>query len=180
MVPFLQCILVAVLMLEALKKAWAWARKYLLAPLPAILIVAGAILLIALGAKNIQIGGILAKLFGKGEAKKAVDKANSIPEDRVDANGKVILPGTPDEKGITQAVVVPIEPPGMFSNPDTVTIVNPEDNKPVVIDLPTGVKASDVDKVVVVQPEVYAVTVKNTSKVSAQSVDDLLAKYGQK
>lgn len=177
MVPFLQCILVAVLMLEALKKAWAWARKYLLAPLPAILIVAGAILLIALGAKNIQIGGILAKLFGKGEAKKAVDKANSIPEDRVDANGKVILPGTPDEKGITQAVVVPIEPPGMFSNPDTVTIVNPEDNKPVVIDLPIGVSSNDVDKVVVISTDIHVVTVKSSSGVSAEDIDFLLKKY---
>ena len=167
-------------MLEKLKTAGAWARKYLLAPLPAILIVAGAILLIALGVKNVQIGGVLSKLFGKGEAKKAVDTANSLPEDRVDADGKIIQPGTPDEKGITQAIVVPIEPPGMFSNPDTVTIKPPGEEKPVVIDLPTGVKAKDVDKVVVVQPEIYAVTVKNNSKVSAQSVDDLLAKYGSK
>lgn len=164
-------------MFDILKKMWAWVRKYLVAPVPAILIVAGALLLIAFGFKNIQIGGILSKLFGKGESKKAVDTANSIPDHRVDSEGKVIPAGTPDEKGMTQAVVVSIEPPGMFSNPDTVTIKHPEEGKAVVIDLPTGVKAKDVDKVVVVSPEIHIVTVKNTSTVTAKSVDELLAKY---
>lgn len=161
------------------KKVWGWLRKYVLAPIPALIIVAVAILLVIAGAKNVQIGGIMAKLFGKGETKKAVDKANSLPEDRVDASGKIIPPGTPDEKGMTQAVVVPIEPPGMFSNPDTVTIKHPDEAKPVVIELPTGVKAKDVDKVVIVKPDVHVVTVKNTSKVQASDVDDLLAKYGK-
>lgn len=161
-------------------KVWAWMRRYLFAPLPIILVVVGAIILVVLGAKNIQIGGILAKLTGRKEGgTKAVDVANTLPEDRVDQDGKVIPIGTPDSKGVTQAVVVPIEPPGMFSNPDTVTIKHPEAEKPVVVELPVGVKADDVDKVIMVQPEVYAVTVKNTSKVSAKTVDDLLAKYGK-
>lgn len=160
-------------------RAWSWIRRYLLAPIPALVIVAGAIILVVLGAKNIQIGGILGKLFGhKGDSKKAVDVANTVPEDRVDKDGKIIPPGTPDEKGITQAVVVPIEPPGIFSNPDKVVINHPEEKKPVVIDLPKGVKAKDVDKVVVVKPEVFAVTVKDGSKVEAKTVDDLLSKYG--
>lgn len=161
------------------KSVWAWIRKWVLAPIPAILIVAGAIILVMLGAKNIQIGGLLAKLTGRKEGKKAVDVANSVPEDRVDPDGKILPPGMPDEKGITQAVVVPIEPPSIFSNPDTVVIHDPEEKKPVVIELPKGVKAKDVDKVVVVKPEVYAVTVKDSSKVPAETVDDLLAKYGK-
>jgi hypothetical protein len=168
-------------MKDFLLKAWAWIRKYLIAPLPIILVVAGAVILVALGAKNVQIGGILAKLTGKKtDGKKAVDVANTIPEDRVGVDGKVIPIGTPDSKGQTQAVVVPIESPGIFSNPDTVTIINPEDQKPVVVQLPDGVKAHDVDKVVVVSPEVHVVTVKDTSKVSGKDVDDLLTKYGKK
>lgn len=160
-------------------KTWNWIKRYLLAPVPAILIAVVALVLIGLGVKNIQIGGILGKLFGHKppEGKKAVDVANSIPEDRVDSSGKVIQPGVPDEKGLTQAVVVPIEPPGVFSNPDKVVIKNPEDQKSVVVDLPTGVKARDVDKVIVVNPKVVAVTVKDHSKVPRNTVDDLLKKY---
>ena len=162
------------------EKAWPWIRKYLLAPLPMILIVAAGILLVVLGVKNVQIGGLLAKLTGRKEGTKAVDVANTLPEDRVDQDGKVIPVGTPDEKGMTQAVVVPIESPGLFSNPDQVVINHPEEGKKV-IDLPVGVKASDVDKVVVIEPEVVAVTVKPTSKIpSTQRVDDLLAKYKKK
>lgn len=166
-------------MKEQLLKVWAWIRKYLIAPLPVILVVAGAIILVALGAKNLQIGGILAKLTGKKtDGKKAVDVANTIPEGRVDKDGKVIPVGTPDSKGQTQAVVVPIVSPGLFSNPDTVTILSPDTKKPVVVQLPDGVKAHDVDKVVVVSPEVHVVTIKDSSKVTGKDVDDLLTKYG--
>lgn len=168
-------------MKDTLLKVWAWIRKYLIAPLPIILVVLGAIILVVLGAKNVQIGGILAKLTGKKtDGKKAVDVANTIPEDRVDKDGKIIPIGTADDKGLTQAVVVPIESPGMFSNPDHVTIQDPVENKPVVVELPKGVKAKDVDKVVVISPEVHVVTIKNTSKVQASDVNDLLAKYGGK
>lgn len=161
------------------QRLWRWTKRYLLAPLPAFIVIIVALVLIGLGVKNIQIGGLLGKLFGHKppEGKKAVDVANTIPEDRVDSSGKVIQPGTPDEKGLTQAVVVPIEPPGMFSNPDKVVIQHPEDGKKVVVDLPTGVKAKDVDKVVVVNPKIVAVTVKDKSKVPAKKVDDLLKKY---
>jgi hypothetical protein len=168
-------------MKEKLLKVWAWIRQYLIAPIPIIVVVAVAIVLVALGAKNVQVGGILAWLTGKKtDGKKAVDVANTVPDHRVDSDGKVIPAGTPDEKGLTQAVVVPIEPPGIFSNPNQVVIQDPHENKPVTIELPTGVKAKDVDKVVVVKPEVHVVTVKNTSKVTASDVDDLLAKYGGK
>lgn len=168
-------------MKDILLKVWAWIRKYLVAPLPIILVVAGAIVLVVLGVKNVQIGGILAKLTGKKtDGKKAVDVANTIPDNRVDASGKVIPVGTPDAKGLTQAVVVSIEPPGMFSNPDHVVIQDPVEKKPVVIELPEGVKAKDVDKVVVVSPEIHVVTVKNNSSVKAKDVDDLLSKYGGK
>lgn len=158
--------------------AWRWIKRYVLAPLPAILIVVGAIILVVLGAKNIQIGGLLGRLFGhkNPESKKAIDVVNTVPEDRVDPTGKVIPIGTPDAKGITQAEVVPIEQPGIFSNPDQVVIKKGEEK--IVVDLPEGVKSTDVDTVIIVKPEILAVTVKDTSKVSGQKVDDLLNKYG--
>jgi|SRR6478609_5150764 len=161
--------------------AWTWIKKAarsLLAFLPAILIVMIAIVLVVLGVKNVQIGGLLGKLFGHKEpGGKAIDVANTIPEHRVDSNGAVIPIGTPDSSGQTQAKVVPIEPPSIFSNPNTVTIT-PPDAAPVVIALPDGVKAKDVDKVVIIKPEVFTVTVKDSSPVTGQHIDDLIKKYG--
>ena len=163
---------------RAAKAVWWFLKRYILGPLPALLLVAGAILLVVLGAKNVQIGGLLAKLLGRKDGKKAIDVANTVPEDRVRKDGTVIKPGEPDEKGMTQAKVVAIEKPGLFSNPDTVKIKPEGEKKAITVDLPTGVKAKDVDKVVVVKPEVYAVTVKDNSNVSTKEIDDLLAKYG--
>lgn len=160
-------------------QVWEWVRKYVLAPIPILVIAVVAILLIVLGAKDIQVGGLISKLLGKKASKQAVDVANTIPEDRVDSQGNRILPGTPDSKGMTQAVVVPIEPPGVFSNPDVVKVVPPGEAKPVEVKLPDGVKAKDVDKVVVIKPDVYAVTVRDTSKVPAKRIDDLLERYGK-
>lgn len=165
------------------QSVWTWIKRvvrWIAAPVPAILLVAAVILLAFLGFRNIQIGGLLGKLFGvdKAKGKKVVDVANSVPENRINQEGQIIPPGTPDSKGQTQAVVVPIEPPGVFSNPDQVKIVPPGETKPVVVDLPDGVKAKDVDKVIIVTPEVYAVTVKDKSGIPAEKVDDLLAKYG--
>ena len=164
---------------------WAWLKKFtrwVYAPLVAILIVVGVIILVALGVKNIQIGGLLGKLFGIGgddpKGKKAIDVANSVPEDRVDKDGVIIKPGEPDSKGQTQAVVVPIEEPGLFDDPSKVKIIPPGETKPIVIDLHDGVESKDVDKVIVVKPEVYAITVKDKSGVKAEDVDDLLERYG--
>ena len=162
-------------------KAWKWVKKYVLAPLPILIIVLVAIVLIVLGVKDIQIGGLIGKLLGRDDGpggKKAVDKANTVPADRVDKDGNIIPIGKPDSKGMTQAKVVTIKKPGLFDDPDKVTIDDPDKGEPVVVKLPDGVKAKDVDKVVIVKPEVYAVTVKDNSKVSAEEVDDLLAKYG--
>lgn len=159
-------------------KAWPFIRKYILAPLPLLIILAGAIILIALGAKNIQIGGLIGKLLGRSgdDGKKAINVANSIPADRVDAKGNLIPIGQPDSKGITQAKIVPIKKPGLFDDPTKVTVTD-DDGKDIKVTLPDGVKASEVEKVVLVTPEITAVTVKSTSKVPASHVDDLLKKY---
>ena len=162
-----------------LATAWTWIRRYILAPLPALILVAVALVLVLLGFKNIQIGGLLAKLFGKPEGQKAIDVANSVPDHRVDKDGRIIQPGTPDSKGMTQAVVVPVDTGGLFSDPKVVKITPPGQTEPVIVYLPDGVKSKDVHQVVIVRPDVVAVTVKDSSKIAPKTVDDLLAKYGQ-
>lgn len=164
---------------KLLSRVWSFLKKFLLGPGGALLVVIVAVLLAILGIKNIQLGGLLGKLLGKDTPKKkAIDIANSVSEDRVDAEGKIIPPGEPDSKGITQATVVPIKDSGVFSNPDTVKFTPPGEDKPVEVELPDGVKNKDVENVVVVKPEVYAVSVKDNSGIPAMKVDDLLSKYG--
>jgi hypothetical protein len=164
---------------EHIKTILRWIGTKLVAPGVALVIVIVAVLLVAIGWKELQIGGLLGKLFGKKDPEhKAIDIANTVPEGRVDKDGKIIPIGQPDSKGDVQAQVVPIDEPGLFSNPDTVTFTPPGADKPVEVQLPDGVKAKDVDTVVIVKPSVIAVTVKDDSKIPAQTVDDLLKKYG--
>jgi len=154
------------------------AARWLVAPGVALLVVVGAVLLVCLGIKNIQIGGLLGKLFGKKDPEHtAIDVANSVVKGRVDDKGKIIPIGQADSNGMTQAAVVPIKKPGIFSNPNSVTFTPPGETKPVEIKLPDGVKAKDVEHVVVVQPKKFVVTVKDSSKVKAATVEDLLKRY---
>ncbi len=163
-----------------LATAGKWALHYLLAPGVALLLVAGAILLVSMGAKDLQIGGLLAKLFGKKSDNQAIDVANTVPTDRIGTDGKILPIGTPDSKGMTQAVVVPIENTGgLFSNPDTVTVTPPGTDTPIEVTLPDGVKASDVSQVVIVQPGKFVVTVKDSSGIPASRLDELVKKYGK-
>lgn len=164
-----------------MSKTWVWLKKAgrsVLAILPAVIIGIVALVAIVLGAKNLQLGGLFAKLFGgdKPNGQKAIDKANSIPKDRVDKDGRITPIGTPDSQGITQAKVLEIERPGVFDRDDQVKIVDGDEE--IVVDLPDGVKAKDVERVIIVKPKVYVVEVKDSSKVTATDVDDLLAKYG--
>jgi hypothetical protein len=162
-----------------MKAVFKWMALHLAAPGAALVVVIVAVILVSMGAKNLQIGGLLARLFGKKDPEqRAIDVANSVDPDRVDKNGNLIQPGVPDSKGDTQVVVVPIKDPGLFSNPDTVTFIPPGKTEPIEVQLPDGVKARDVDKVIVVQPGKFVVTVKDESGVPAKKVDDLLAKYG--
>jgi hypothetical protein len=168
-------------------KIWGATKKLasqigikVIGPILAIVVVVGGFLLLTMGFKELQIGGVLGKLLGKkGDVpKKAVDIANTVDKDRVGSDGKLIQPGTTDAKGMTQAVVVPIKEPGLFSDPKKVEFVAPGETKPTKIELPEGVTNKDVEHVVVIKPEVVAVTVKDKSGISAQKIDDLLTKYG--
>lgn len=160
------------------QRAWAFIRKYVLGPLPALLLVVGACVLAFLGAKNLQIGGLLGKLLGKPRSPhKAIELANSVPPGRVREDGTLIKLGEPDSKGIAQAKVLPIEKPGLLSDPRVVKITPPGSAKPIEVQVPDGVKAKDVEHVVVVTPEVLAVTVKSSSPIKARDVDDLISKY---
>jgi len=165
-------------MSEFFAKLWGYLKKFLLGPGGALIVVVVAILLAMVGVKNVQVGGLLGKLMGKKPKDKAIDKANSVSEDRIDKDGKIIPKGVPDMQGITQATVVAIKEPGIFSNPDTVKFTPPGEKKAIEVELPDGVKNKDVEKVVIVRPKVYAVTVKDNSGVKAEQVEDLLAKYG--
>lgn len=164
----------------AFKNTLSWIGAKLLGPLGAVLLILVAFLLVSMGFKELQIGGLLGRLLGKKDpdAEASIDLANSIDKDRVGPDGKLIEPGTPDSKGQTQAIVVPIEEPGLFSNPDTIKFIPPGEQKPIEVVLPDGVKNKDVDQVLVVKPDVVVVTVKDSSGIPAAKVDDLLKKYG--
>ena len=154
------------------------AARTLFGPVGAVLVIVAAVALVCLGVKNVQIGGILGALLGKKRPDhKAIDTANSIPEDRIGPDGKLIPLGQADSKGITQVAVVPIANPGLFSNPSTVQFQDPQTAQLVEVALPDGLRVSDVEHVVVVQPGTFAVTVKNSSPVTAQQIDSILSKY---
>jgi hypothetical protein len=166
------------------QSVWAWLKKFsrwVYAPLVAILVIVAVFVLVALGVKNIQIGGLLGRLFGKDDSgpkgTKAIDVANSVPKDRVDKNGVILKPGEPDSKGQTQAVVVPIEEPGLFDDPGKIRITPPGADKPTEVILPDGVSSSDVRQVIILKPSVVVVSVRDNSGIKAQHIDDLLRKY---
>lgn len=165
----------------ALRSIWGLVTKWVLGPGAAILVVlAGLGCLIFVG-RLIPLGQLFEALVGKvkrpGE-QEVLDVVNHPPPNRI-ADGKVIQPGAPDPKGLTQAVVVPIEMPGLFDRQDQVKYTPAGHDKPILVDLPTGVKASDVKAIVVVRPNVVAVTVDSRSGVTTSQVQDLLKKYSK-
>lgn len=166
-----------------LQGVWAWLRaalartvqlavRYPLAAAATVFLVAAAVAAAASG-KTFQIGGLLSKLWG---TKKPENPRASVAESRTTADGKPIAPGVSDDKGFVQTPIsTEIVDPGMFSDPGTVTILHPEKGK-VVIDLPEGVKNSDVHEVTEVTPDVYEV--KNKDKgVPSRKIDDVLKKF---
>lgn len=161
-------------------KAWGkWVRSKMMAPGAALLVVLVAVILFSLGWKKLQIGGLLGRLLGrKKEPVAPVGIMDPVPPGRVGPDGKLIPIGTPDQAGHTQVEVVQIEQPGLFSDPKTVKFTPPGKTEPVEVQLPVGVTNDQVAQVVMVQPEVYAVSVKDNTGIKAEKVESLLAKYG--
>jgi hypothetical protein len=168
-------------------RMWVFIRKLspkILGPLAALVVIAIAVLLVSIGFKELQIGGLLGKLLGKKGGSSpdrgpTVETANSIDPKRIGPDGKLIPEGVPDQTGSTQAVVVPIQPPGLFSDPNTVVFTAPGDDKTTTVVLPTGVTSKQVDQVVVITPSTVAVTVKDNTGIPASKVEDLLKKYSK-
>lgn len=159
--------------LKALAKSVGkWLLRYPLAAAATVFIVAAGVALILMG-KDVQLGGIIGRLFGREKGKNV---RGVPPEGRRDEKGEPIPPGESDEKGYVQAPVsTEIKKPGLFDDPDTIVVVHPEKGE-VVIDLPEGVKNKDVREVVEIRPDVYEV--RNNDK--GVNTDDLLKTLGEK
>lgn len=152
------------------KRVYELMVKYPLAVAAAAFLVVGAVIM-AIGGHDIQIGGLLEKLFGK---KKADPDIRVLPPPgRVDSSGNAIPVGKSDEKGYVQPPIgTTIKDPGIFSNPDTITVVHPDKGE-VTLPLPTGVKNKDVSEVIEVQPGVYQIK-NNDSGVDTSELKDML------
>lgn len=138
-----------------LKKLYAYAIRYPLATALTVLLFIGTIVILATG-KKIQIGGILGLIWGK-ENPATPDVKLLPPTKRVDETGKPIVPGTSDSKGYVQVQnQIPIEPPGILSDPNKIVVQHPERGKEV-LELPTGVKNEDVKTVIEISPKVYQI-----------------------
>lgn len=138
---------------EYIKIAGKWIIRYPLAIAVTVLLVVGSVFLLISG-KNVQLGGVLGKLFGKTPE---INARGVVPPERVDESGKPIPVGESDELGFVQAPVIKkIKEPGIFDDPSVLTIEHPEKGE-VKIELPKGVRNSDVKEVIEISPDVYEV-----------------------
>jgi hypothetical protein len=149
-------------------RLYALMVKYPLAVAAAVLLIVGAVIMSVMG-HDIQIGGLLGKLFSKNPVSPGVKVLP--PPGRITSSGEVIQPGQSDDKGYVQIPVsMEIKDPGIFSDPDTITVIHPDKGE-VTLPLPTGVKNTDVAEVIEIKPDVYQV--KNSDK-SNVDTDELL------
>jgi hypothetical protein len=154
-----------------LLKCWQFTLKYPVAVVGTVLLVAMALFL-AFFRQKVQIGGLLGMLWG---TKPTPDPNVRVlpPPDRVDEDGKPIPAGESDGKGWTQAPVnVVLKDPGIFSDPDVLTITHPVKGD-VKIPLPEGVKSADVKQVVEVAPNVYQIRNNDRGVDAGKLLEDL-------
>lgn len=151
------------------KRVYELMVKYPLAVAAAVFLIVGAAIMAIFG-HEVQIGGLLQQLFGK---KPQPDIRVIPPPGRVDKSGNQIALGDSDDRGFVQVpVTTKIKEPGIFSNPDTITVVHPEKGE-VTIPLPVGVKNKDVSEVIEVEPGVYQIK-NNDSGVDTGELRDIL------
>lgn len=175
--------------LEFLKALWANLKsafgtiakflvQYPLAIVATVVVVVVGLALIQAGVKDVNIGGIVKWLFSRPGAKHDVIAAsNTVPTHRVDDQGNKIPVGTPDANGWTQWEVQPYKAPSSpLRDKTVVSVTSPSTGNQVDVQLPTGVKDTDVEQVVEVKPEVFVVKTNNESKVHAKDLLDRLPK----
>lgn len=153
-----------------LSRLFTYALRYPVAVVLSVLLIAAVAVLFYFG-KTVQVGGLLGRLWGRGSGSTPNLRA-VVPPARVDAAGNPIPVGASDGKGFVQAVQVPMKEPGILSNPSTVTVVHP-DRGVEVIDLPAGVKNTDVKTVIEISPKVYQIE-NHDSGVDARKILDSL------
>lgn len=120
------------------KQLGAWLKDRVLLPFLAVMAAVATIVLVSFGLKGAWAKDLLGKLLD-GPSKPDPDRK--------------VEPGTSDTKGDTEAEVLPIEvEDGSIVLPNT---------EPVI--LPDGVTPDEVAEVVVVQPQVPEVTVRDTT-----------------
>lgn len=153
-----------------------WLVRYPVAAVIAVVVVVVGIILVTTGV-DVNIGGLLKYLFGRAKGAQSVIAAgNSVPDKRVDADGNEIPAGEADERGWTQWEQQRFK---VGTNPlrdrEVITVTKPDGSEHTV-QLPVGIKDTDVDRVIEVKPEVYVVKTHNESKHSARDVLDGLPK----
>jgi hypothetical protein len=141
--------------------------RYPLAAIATTILIVVAIAMVVYGGGVFQIGGLLEKIWGT-KPKNKINARVSVVPGRTE-NGKIIVPGESDPKGYVQAPAeTNIKKPGILSNPNKITIEDPVDGE-ITLDLPVGVKNTDVAEVIIVKPEVKEVK-NNDSGVNAKEV----------
>lgn len=154
---------------SSLKSVYTWCIRHPAAITITIFLVVIAVILWRFG-KQIQIGGMLGKIWGS-KLKDKIKARTTVVPGRRDSQGNVIQPGTSDDKGYVQAPVsTDIKKPGVFSDPEVVEVV--DNGKEVKIPLPTGVVNSDVKEVIRIKPNVYEVH-NNDGGVTTHELSDL-------
>jgi len=159
--------------------AWNWTLRYPLALVIATLVIVVAVVLLLLGFGDaFNVGGILGWLFGHDEADKDPElevKVNKIPPKRKDTQGELIEVGEPDEHGFTQREITVVDRkknPFRDRNVLEVSTVEGETKK---LRLPTGVKDTDVERVILTQPGKVEIHVIEAPKEVSQDLIDKLS-----
>jgi len=170
------------------KKASWWVIALIIA-----VVVVALCCLVPILLKKFNIGGFLSSLFRKNDpldGKVKIRLANTIDSKRVDEAGKEIPQGKPDDKGYTQWKVVElVKSNNPFRDKSKIRIVTTETQlvpttapdgtqlhtsteEPVekTIQLPKGVKDSDVARILKIQPDAYVVEVTDASKIRVTDV----------
>lgn len=156
---------------------WKWLVRYPIAILISVGVLLFATLLLLMGmGDRFNVGGILGRLFGTDSRDgdtPTIAIANEIPPERKDAEGNIIPKEVPDEHGWVQKEITPLD---VSTNPfrDTSKVVLDVDGNKKKLQLPTGVKDTDVQTVIEVKPHTFEVILRSgPAKVDQDLIDKL-------